>query len=400
MSDDSVIQKTVRLIRVFIASPSDVHEERVRASAVIDRVNQRLAINQGIVLTDWRWEKDSVPDIGRPQELINPSLDEAAVVVLILWSRIGSPSGKAESGTVEEFERAFERNRQTGWPRVQVYYRKSPVPPPTTEEELEQSTRVLHFKKKHEQDFLPVEYTDAHDFEDFETRLETDLDLVVNDIAAALHRGCRKVLYVKVTCLRDRREKGAAPLYTREVDRLPAESRNVAVFDEAVYYTLEMFPEKRRPRPRTDRSDGVVDPRQVVPFKKVDESLDSDAGAARIPQIVSYEFREKCDTLLTVAHFVNGLQDPEQCIESKVTDDVEYIRMIVDFSSVPDARQLVVPNGACLVTSSGEQPLEVVPYGESIYTICTENAKQGDLLQFKLQIKWPQVVETEQGAQS
>jgi hypothetical protein len=39
MADNSVLQKTVRLIRVFVASPGDVGEERSRAATVIARVS-------------------------------------------------------------------------------------------------------------------------------------------------------------------------------------------------------------------------------------------------------------------------------------------------------------------------------------------------------------------------
>ena len=386
MVDNSVLQKTVRLIRVFVASPGDVGEERERAGAVIARVNQRHALGKGILLEPWRWEDDSVPGLGRPQENINPSLDEAAVVVLMIWNRMGSPSGKAESGTVEEFERAVERNRYTGWPRVLVYYCNRPVPPPTSKEQLEQAGQVMDFKDRHKQDFLPANYTTPDDFENL---LETHLDKVVDDIAAIFQpRRARKILYVKVTTLRDKRQPGVAPLYIREVDRLSPESRSVPVFDESVYYTLEMFPDRRKPTPRVDRSSGVVDPRLVVPFQYPIVNADSDAVS--VPQTISYEFGEECDSVLTVSHFVNGLQGDDQYFASRLTDDVDYIRLIVDFSSVPDAKRLVTPGTASLASDKGSRELPVLPYGESMFMIYCENGSRGDLLKFNVHFNWPQ----------
>jgi hypothetical protein len=56
------------------------------------------------------------------QGQIDRYLDDAAKVVLILWNRLGTPTGEAASGTVEEFERAVDRFHKSGWPRILVYY--------------------------------------------------------------------------------------------------------------------------------------------------------------------------------------------------------------------------------------------------------------------------------------
>lgn len=385
MADNSVVQNTVRLIRVFVASPGDVREERSRVRGVIDRVNERHALHEGILLEPWLWEMDAVPDVGRVQELINPTLDSAAIVVLILWNRIGSPSGKAESGTVEEFDRAFERHNQTGWPRMLVYFCKRPADLETADE-LDQRARVLQFKKNHEHEILPGSYVTP---DDFEKLLETHLDLVVDDIAEINKpKRCRKVLYVKVTCLRDQRQPGVKPFYTREVERLNKDKRSVPVFDEAVYYTMEMFPDRRKPTPRVDRSSGVIDPRLVIPFQYPIGNADTDA-VSDDPQNVSYEIEEECDSVLTVSHFINGLQGDDQYIASRLTDDVQYIRMIVDFSSVPDACSIVKPGTASLGNTNVSREIPVVAYGDSMYMIYCENGNRGDLLKFNVHFNWP-----------
>jgi len=385
LADNSVLNKTVRLIRVFVASPGDVQEERQRFSTVVASVNKRHAIEKGILLDPWQWEIDSVPAIGRLQENINPSLDEAAVVVLMIWNRIGTPSGKAESGTVEEFERAVERFHRDGWPRVLVYYCNRPVPPAKNSEEIEQAMQVMKFKEKHAKDLLPATYNSADDFAQL---LETHLDHVVDNISSTLLRArTRKVLYVKVTSLRDKRAKGVEPLYTREVDRLPAKARSFPVYDESVYYTLEIFPDARKPTPRIDRSSGVVDPRLVMPFQH--PIVNSDLDAIGVPQTISYEVPEKCNAFLTVSHFVNGLQGDEQYIASRLTDDVEYIRLIVDFSSVPNAKDIVQPGTATLVSGGENRKLTVTPYGESMYMIYCEDGSRGDLIKFNLHFNWP-----------
>jgi hypothetical protein len=388
LADDSVIQKTVRLIRVFIASPSDVSDERNRVCDVIKRVNERHARGEGILLEPWLWEMDAVPDIGRVQGLINPSLDSAAVFVMILWNRMGSPSGVAPSGTIEEFERALDRRNKTGWPRMLVYYCNRPSN--LSEDQLEQKGSVLRFQKAHSSDVLAATYNTP---EEFETKLETHLDAVVDEIAAVPlvrpgHHGYRKVLYIQVTHMTNRSAPGATPFYVRAIDRLVGDNRNVPVFDEAVYYTLEMFSDTLRPDPRKDRTSGVLDPRMVVPLRNPLKF--SDQEESQVPQTVAMEVNEDCDTLLTVSHFVNGLQGDDQYLASRVAEDAEYLRIIADFSSIPDAKNLVIPGRAFVRTATGEErDATVSPFGDSIYLISCENPKKGELLRFNLSFNWP-----------
>lgn len=386
VADNSVIQKMVWRIRVFVASPGDVEDERRGVPSVIARVNERQALRQGILLDPWLWEMDAVPGIGRVQEQINPNLDEAAVVILVLWNRLGTPSGKAQSGTVEEFERAVERYGRTGWPRVLVYYcnRASTL---ETEDQLAQRELVLQFKKDHSKDVLAASFDTL---EDFDEQLETHLGAVVDDIAAVPLTGqapqsYRKLLYVKVTCLRQKKA-GATAFYQRTVDRLPADDRMVQVYDEAVYYTLEMFSEKKKPGPRTERTQGVVDPRMVIPLKNPLVFSDEDAGL--IPQTVQMEVNEECDTLLTVSHFENGMQGKDQYFATRISEDAQQARIIVDFSSVPDAKRFVIPGAAYLVTSAGEVDAKIEPFGESMYMASCENAKEGDLLKMTFTFDW------------
>lgn len=386
MTDNSVVQKTVRLIRVFVASPGDVSAERSRVVDVIKRVNERHALGEGILLHPWLWEMDATPDVGRVQGIINPALDSAAVVVLILWNRMGSPSGAAASGTLEEFERALQRRKATGaWPRILVYYCERPSNL-SSDEDIEQKRSVNQFKKAHAFDVLAATFNKT---DEFETKLESHLDAVVDDIAAVpMGRGYRKVLYIKVTYLSNKKAPGAVPFYVREVDRLVGDNREVPVFDEAVYYTLEMFAGAKRPEPRKDRTSGVLDPRMVVPLKN--PLTFSDHEESQIPQTVQMEVNDECDTLLTVSHFVNGLQGDGQYLASRVAEDAEYLRLIADFSSIPDAKNIVVPGKAFVKLESGPlQDATVVSFGESIFLISCENVRKGDLVQFNLSFKWP-----------
>lgn len=94
------------VIDVMIASPGDVEAERQIVRDVIHEWNSINSRHQRIVLMPIAWETHSSPDSGdRPQAIINRQLlANADVVIAVFWTRLGSSTGVAESGTVEEIE--------------------------------------------------------------------------------------------------------------------------------------------------------------------------------------------------------------------------------------------------------------------------------------------------------
>ena len=93
------------------------------------------------------------------------------------------------------------------------------------------------------------------------------------------------------------------------------------------------------------------------------------------------------DTLLTISHFENGLQGNEQEFASRVEENAEYARMIVDFSSIPDARRVVLLGRAWVSREGKDEDAQVVTLGESMYMISCEDAKAGDYLGMRFAIQ-------------
>ena len=93
---------------VMIASPSDVNDERKTIREAIFEWNYKHSIANGMVLIPLGWETHSAPLLGegqeeRPQAVINDMvLKHADVLIGIFKARIGSPTGRAASGTIEE----------------------------------------------------------------------------------------------------------------------------------------------------------------------------------------------------------------------------------------------------------------------------------------------------------
>src|SRR4051794_518434 len=92
--------------RVMIASPSDLAEERQAVTEAINEWNALHAIAESVVLLPVKWETHAIPQSGiRPQEAINGQLvTESDILIGLFWTRIGTGTGVAESGTVEEID--------------------------------------------------------------------------------------------------------------------------------------------------------------------------------------------------------------------------------------------------------------------------------------------------------
>jgi hypothetical protein len=114
----------VTAIEIMIASPSDVVRERQIVRDVIAQWNAVHSRREGICLMPIGWETHASPDLsGRAQELINERvLKHADLLVGIFWTRVGSPTGKSVSGSIEEIEKHREANKP-----VMLYFSTAPV---------------------------------------------------------------------------------------------------------------------------------------------------------------------------------------------------------------------------------------------------------------------------------
>ncbi|NEV79111.1 DUF4062 domain-containing protein [Rhodopseudomonas sp. BR0C11] len=117
---------TRKIIRVFLASPGDLQEERRAAKAVVDEFNKLWADTLGYHVELVGWE-DTVSQYGRPQGTINQDLERCELVIGMMWKRWGTPpskSGPFTSGFEEEFETSLTSRRSTGRPELALYFKE------------------------------------------------------------------------------------------------------------------------------------------------------------------------------------------------------------------------------------------------------------------------------------
>jgi hypothetical protein len=105
-------------INVGIASPGDVAAERDAVVRVLNYWNVR---HHDLMLNAVGWESASTPTLGdHPQNILNREVIEGCqLLVAVFWSRLGTPTSNAASGTVAEIEH-FIRVKGPG--RVMLYF--------------------------------------------------------------------------------------------------------------------------------------------------------------------------------------------------------------------------------------------------------------------------------------
>ena len=116
---------TATVLNVLIASPSDVSDERNVVEKALHDWNASHGSRSKIMLHPIRWESHSYPASGdRPQGLLNKQIvDTGHILIGIFGNRVGTPTGEAQSGTIEEIERFRKTGRY-----VALYFSNAPVP--------------------------------------------------------------------------------------------------------------------------------------------------------------------------------------------------------------------------------------------------------------------------------
>ncbi len=178
--------KIYRKLRIFLASPSDVAEERLRVHDIATALNRtgNVADQLGLTLEVLDWHTHVAPLMGRPEDVILQQLPTETwdIFVGILWLRFGAPTGALDpqtglafdSGTEEEFVHAYKAWQKNGQPKV-LFYRCT-RPASFDQIDPDHLKRVKLFftnfdaDKKH-----PGLYQTYETIEDFERRVWQDL---------------------------------------------------------------------------------------------------------------------------------------------------------------------------------------------------------------------------------
>ena len=137
-----------RLVKVFLASPGDLSDERKSAKVVADEFNALLAEEFGYQVELVGWE-DTVSVFGRPQATINRELERCELFIGLMWKRWGTRpdvSGPFTSGFEEEYTRAVERRISDGRPEISLLFKE--IGSEFLHDPGDELKKVLAFKKQ------------------------------------------------------------------------------------------------------------------------------------------------------------------------------------------------------------------------------------------------------------
>jgi hypothetical protein len=156
----------IEKLKIFLASPADVARERKSVHSVVDELNQTTAPALDITLEVIDSTR-AFPGLGKDgQAIINEQLgdmQEYALMVVIFWKRIGTPTRRDISGTVEELNRAIKNFRRKRKPAIWIYFSNAPFNP-TTPDDIKQKAGVIDLKSKLRGKGLWHDYENAASF--------------------------------------------------------------------------------------------------------------------------------------------------------------------------------------------------------------------------------------------
>lgn len=159
--------------RVVIATPGDVPEERQLIRDAISDWNSAHSAKESVVLLPVAWETDTMPETGdRAQSIINKQIIEPAdLLIAAFWTRLGTPTGKSPSGTVEEIQEMLAAGKS-----VMIYFSKRPVARDSVD--ADQYKALVEFREWCRDNSLFREYENAAEFQ---RKLGRELAMQVNN---------------------------------------------------------------------------------------------------------------------------------------------------------------------------------------------------------------------------
>lgn len=125
------------------------------------------------------WELDATPIFGaNPQAIIDDQIvDDADIVLALIWHRLGTPTPEAESGTVHEIKRSVAAGKP-----VYVFFSLESVPHDVSTAQLDAARQ---FKDWCRDKGVYAEFTDAGSLEG---RAHETLNKHVQNLQARYHR--------------------------------------------------------------------------------------------------------------------------------------------------------------------------------------------------------------------
>ena len=140
--------QSLTAVSLFLASPSDVSVERGIVTEVVGEWNGRHSRHSGVTFQLLKWESSVTAGFGQDgQDVINAQInDDYDVLLALFWTKLGSDTLRAPSGTVEEYRRAWDRFKRGEDVELAFFFKEALIDP--REVDLTQLSLLQDFQKE------------------------------------------------------------------------------------------------------------------------------------------------------------------------------------------------------------------------------------------------------------
>lgn len=218
-----------RSVRVFIATPGDLVDERHEFSSICETFHDDHPMVELIPLG---WELLTASVGPRPQDRINELVDQCDVFVLAMhrhWGQEATDASPSTSYTEEELRRAISRLGRTGTPEVFCLFKQ--LDPATLADPGPQLQKVLDLKQSLESS-KQVLYKTFGTTEDFGNQLRAHLDAFASGTLPS-PRNSPKPIHLPV--IEDQRPSSDEEEVARALARQGKVATEVGQYEEAAH---------------------------------------------------------------------------------------------------------------------------------------------------------------------
>ena len=171
---------------IVVSCPSDMVGDRKKLQNAVEIVNEQNAHFRQMHFDIKHWQKDVLFGVGDPQLIINNSIiKDADMVIALFGSKLGAPTARATSGTIEEIEEMIKAGKQVF---VCFSEKDITITASDSEEKLRNILKVKEFQKNYKG--LYITYKTDEELEEkivnqlrlFVGSIETEKEIYVCDI--------------------------------------------------------------------------------------------------------------------------------------------------------------------------------------------------------------------------
>ncbi len=168
--------KQTQLIKLFISCPSDISSELDSIRVIVDEINKTSGKQGQYIIDTLNWDVDTYTAIGTDaQDVINSQIDDQYdILVSLVWQKLGTPTKRDKSGTVEEINRALSNPDKSA-----LIYFKTTIEN-LNDINLQELQKINDFKS--ELSSKGVLYKEFNTSSEFETKFRINLTSLVSDL--------------------------------------------------------------------------------------------------------------------------------------------------------------------------------------------------------------------------